>query len=198
MDPGTLFDLIREKIGMTRLDTWLQIGANTGILVGLVLVGAQIYQSNEITAAELFSDNLESTVTRELGLLGDTPEISMARILYEPEKATRNDYFVADRIYLSITRQLARAVVLSAENFYGNNDSIGVTGFVSVNYHLFACPYGLAWLDQTISMTASEIVGENLISMRELASNRLAVNSMEDRIKRTNVIAGRLRELGQL
>ena len=183
---------------MTRLGTWLQVGANFGILVGLVLVGAQIYQSNEITAAELFSDNLESTVTRELSLLGDTPEISMARILYEPESATRNDYFVADRIYLSTTRQLARAIALSAVDFYGNNDNISVTGFVSVNYHLFACPYGLAWLDQAISMPSSEVIRENLISMRELASSRLAVNSMEDRVKRTDVIAEHLRELGQL
>jgi len=45
---------------------------------------------------------------RELALLGETPELSMSRVLFEPEAATREDYFVADRVYSAILRQLAR------------------------------------------------------------------------------------------
>ncbi len=43
--------------------------ANVGILIGLMLVFAQLQQTNTITGAELFSDNLESVVMRELSCL---------------------------------------------------------------------------------------------------------------------------------
>ncbi len=69
---------------------------------------AQIRQSNTITGAELYSEQVESVVMRELALLGETPELSMSRVLFEPEAATREDYFVADRVYSAILRQLAR------------------------------------------------------------------------------------------
>jgi hypothetical protein len=72
----------------SKIASWLQIGANFGILAGLILVSAQIVQSNTITGAELFSNNLESTVTRELALVGETPEVSMWRVMFDPEAAT--------------------------------------------------------------------------------------------------------------
>ncbi len=72
----------------SKVGSWLQIGANFGILAGLMLVSVQIVQSNAITGAELFSDNLESTVARELALVGEEPEVAMWRVMFDPDHAT--------------------------------------------------------------------------------------------------------------
>ena len=178
---------------MSKLQNWLQIGANVGILIGLILVGGQIYQSNTIAAAELFSDNLESTIVREIGLFGESPEQSMARLLFDHENAQPHDFFVADRVYSVIYRQLVRASVLSNDGLYGNSEVINAQGFVNVNYHLFACPYGIAWLDQIIERArSSNPLMSAFVQMRDLAVSRLASEAQGDRISRANELAKKL------
>ena len=174
---------------------WLQVGANVGILIGLMLVFAQLQQTNTITGAELFSDNLESVVTRELALLGETPELSMSRVLFDPQTATREDYFVADRVYSAILRQLGRAILLSDVGLYGTNVSINARAFVYINYPIFASPCGLAWLDQTVEDWGPSEIHENLVLMRELASRQSAAEHMSNRMNRAELLAEKVEEL---
>ena len=178
---------------------WLQVGANVGILIGLMLVFAQLRQTNTITGAELFSDNLESVVTRELALLGETPELSMSRVLFDPQTATREDYFVADRVYSAALLQLRRAMLLSDAGFYGTNENvINARGFVKLNYQIFANPYGLAWLDQAAEdWGPTGEVRENILFMRELASRQSAVEHMSNRMNRAESLAEKVEELTQ-
>jgi hypothetical protein len=109
---------------INRVGSRLQVGANLGIPAGLLLVGVQLLQSNARTGAELFSDNLESTVGRELALLGERPDEAISRVLFQPESAAREDCFVADRIYSVDLRQLNRAIALSYDGFYVTHEAI--------------------------------------------------------------------------
>jgi hypothetical protein len=180
----------------TSLGQWLQVGANIGILAGLVLVFAQLEQSNDITAAELFSDILESTVVRDLALLGETPEVSMTRVLLDPDSATNEDYFVADMVYMATLRQFNRALVLSRAGLYGTDSGINARGFVLINYHLFASAYGLAWLDQRLGLVpgGDPRLGD-LQYLRDLAAERLAVDTTADRQARAAEIRKQLATL---
>ncbi len=174
----------------SKVGSWLQIGANVGILAGLILVSVQIVQSNAITGAELFSDNLESTVTRDLALVGETPNQAMLRVMTEPEKATRNDYFIANHLYLVIIRQLNRASLLSNSGFYGTDDNIDAMGFVGINYHLFSCAYGVAWLDQLLDSIPPDAVTFSAIElMRELAFRAMVTDPTAVIMKRAEEIA---------
>jgi hypothetical protein len=185
-----------EYMGLSKVGYWLQIVGNLGILAGIMLVFIQIRQSNEITGAELFSQSLESTVARELALLGETPEFSMTRVLLEPGAATREDFFVADRVYMSILRQFSRAFILSEAGLYGTQESINAIGFININYSLFACPFGLAWLDERLATSpADSPFHQNLSLLRELAANRSASERFGDRIRRAEEIARQLDSL---
>jgi hypothetical protein len=53
---------------------WLQISASVALLLGLILVGIQINQSNAIAGAELLNTNIESTISREIALFGESPD----------------------------------------------------------------------------------------------------------------------------
>ncbi len=170
-----------------RLANWLQIGANLGILAGLILVGFQIAQSNRIAAAQLFGENVESNISSYLALIGETPEQSMVRVLYEPQRATTQDYFVADQVYRVIFRQLTRAVLLSQANLYGTTDAVNPQSFGRLNFALFACPYGLAWLDQMlVALPPENSLHDALTLMRQEAGRRPAAATLEDR--RTRVV----------
>ena len=125
---------------------WLQVTANIGILAGLILVGLQMVQSNSLVATQLISDGMDSAITRDLSVLGETPNLSMMRIMYEPEKATKEDYVIADLLYNVILKQLFRAEYLLQRGTYGGTPE----GFARVNAWYFGCPYGVAFLDQLI------------------------------------------------
>ena len=182
----------------SKFGNWLHVGANVGILAGLMLVFAQLQQTNTITSAELFSDNLESVITRELALLGETPELSMSRVLFEPETATREDYFVIDRVYSAILYQLRRAILLSDAGFYGTSENIDARGFVNLNYRIFASPYGLSWLDQAAEeWMPTPKVSEYLLLMRELASHESAADHMSKRIRRAESLVEKVEEVSQ-
>lgn len=180
---------------------WLQIVANLGILAGIVLVFVQIRQSNEITGAQLFSDGMESAIARDLALIGETPERSMIQVMYEPETATREDYFVADHIYMAITRQFYRTIVLSEADLYGTWEGLDTQRFISGNAILFACPYGLAFLDQTIAVLPPSVgtpeLGEAMASLRETAARLMAADIFSDRMRRAADIARQLDTLMQ-
>jgi hypothetical protein len=159
---------------------WLQVSANIGILAGLILVGFQIAQSNSLTATQLFSDSIESQITRDLAVLGETPHLSMMRVMYEPEKATREDYVVADSLYMVIIRQLVRTELLAREGLYGGGRSgVSPEGFAGINYFLFGCPYGIAFLDQWIGPNSAS----SLQLMRDLAAENLMSVGQDKRIK---------------
>ena len=169
------------------------------VVVTLIYLTLQVRQSTVQARLELFSDNLESVVTRELALLGETPELSMSRVLFDPQTATRKDYFVVDRVYSATLFQLRRAMLFADAGFYGTNENvINARGFVKLNYQIFASPYGLAWLDQAAEdWGPTGEVRENLLFMRELASRQTAVEHMSNRMNRAESLAEKVEELTQ-
>ena len=86
---------------MRKLDlgSWLQIAANLGILLGLVMVAIQISQTNSLTGNQLNAGNYETLIGQMIAMAGENPQESMYRVLLEPESATDEDYFVADHLY---------------------------------------------------------------------------------------------------
>jgi hypothetical protein len=172
---------------------WLQISASVALLLGLILVGIQINQSNAIAGAELLNTNIESTISREIALFGESPDESMHRVLFEPERATTHDYFVAERVYNTIQKQLTRAHLFASAGLYG----VGIAtpdGFVRGNFRLYACPYGIASIDQVLaSLPADSPMRPHAVTMRELAANYMAAKPMTDRIARTESLLEELR-----
>lgn len=134
----------------------LQIGANIAILLGLVMVALQINQANDISSAEFLDAGITAGIDRQLALLGENPNESMYRVLHTPSEAKPEDYFIADLIYETLTAQAQRTIILDQADLYLGS----IKGQVRSNYELFACPYGIAYLDQTIENMEKEIERE--------------------------------------
>jgi hypothetical protein len=155
---------------------WLQVAANIGILAGLLLVGGQMMQSNTLAASQLFSESVDSQIARQLAQLGEQPDASMRRVMYEPDDATKDDYFIADLLYDITYRQLIRAQVLYDSDLYGPISRINPEGFAGLNYRIFACPFGISWLDQRILMNPNN---EYLKQFREMAASNPEISRIE-------------------
>jgi hypothetical protein len=65
---------------------------------------------------------------------------------------------------------------------------------VKINFHSFACPYGLAWLDQILSsLTTDDPPYADLKLMRALAEKRMFANPLVDRLDAAQKIAEQLK-----
>jgi len=180
---------------------WLHVLGNIGIVAGLVLVSIQIRDSNRIASAEMFSASVDTVVSINIEQLGDIPYQSMTRVLYEPNAATVEDLYIADRIYDALFRALVRVHVLDQLDLYGGGE-IDPNGFVHSHYQAFACPYGLAWLDRALDGLeeaggSDQRLFGSLTMIRKLAEANPAKAALTDRQARTTEIISKLKSLNE-
>jgi hypothetical protein len=55
----------------SQLGSWLQLGGNLGILIGLILVGLQMRQSTELLELQLRKTEAENYISSDLSVLGE-------------------------------------------------------------------------------------------------------------------------------
>ncbi len=67
-----------------RLNSWLQIASNFGLIAGLVLVAVQIQQTRDLTRLQMRLDHLAASQQMEQGLLGEEPGIAWAKSIRDP------------------------------------------------------------------------------------------------------------------
>ena len=125
---------------LSRVGSWLQVGANIGIVVGLVLVAIQISQQQEIAGTDVQSELYASTTDYYEALIGEDSAASVARAIYGPETLTDRDKVVLDALY---SAEFAKAMRLEALMEPGEQLSAGTVrrwvGDVLTNR------YALAW-----------------------------------------------------
>ena len=78
---------------------WLQVGANLGVIGGLVLLAVQINQSVEITKAQIVNDYFIADMQLELKMMGENPSQSWTRAVYQPDDLSQEDRAVLDRYF---------------------------------------------------------------------------------------------------
>jgi hypothetical protein len=74
-----------------RLQSWLQIASNVGLLVGLVLVAVQIKQASDLTRYTLMVSSYQQETDHFDALMGENPAAVVARAKIEPEALTPAD-----------------------------------------------------------------------------------------------------------
>jgi hypothetical protein len=81
------------------VNTWLSLGANLGVLAGLLLVAAQIRQNTEITKAQVANDWFVADMQLELSMMGENPAPAWTKAVYRPEDLYEADAAVLDRYF---------------------------------------------------------------------------------------------------
>ena len=70
---------------MDKLNKWLTLVANLGVVGGLILVAVQINQSVEITKAQMINGYYIADMQLEMKMMGENPALSWTKSVYAPE-----------------------------------------------------------------------------------------------------------------
>jgi hypothetical protein len=79
---------------LERTAHWIQIVGNIGLLAGLILVGSQLYQTNQLAKADLTSREYELTMQYFIAMMGENPAGVWAKAATNPASMTAEDLVV--------------------------------------------------------------------------------------------------------
>ena len=82
-----------------QFNNWLQIAANLGILIGLILVGFQMRQNSELLGAELVFTENQRTIDYARALAGENPSFVFAKHLTDLEGLSFQEQIEIDAFY---------------------------------------------------------------------------------------------------
>ncbi|HEY5641727.1 MAG TPA: hypothetical protein VIS31_02535 [Woeseiaceae bacterium] len=126
-----------------KLNNWLQVSANVGIVLGLVLVGVQLKQNSDLVKIQLLYEESRRTVDLELQVVGERGAEVWARSIEDPENLTLDEVRIMEALIWSFietqrgTYRLAQLGLIDDEDW-----KIRVTDEVSF---WFGNSYGAAW-----------------------------------------------------
>jgi len=127
----------------TRINSWLQVGANVGIVVGLLLVGVQLKQNSDLLKTQLLYQESQRQIELETMVVGENGAAVWAKSINEPGNLTLSEQRVMEALLWSFaeqlraTRMLAELDLLDDEEWRLRVDA--ETGFFLGN------TYGTAW-----------------------------------------------------
>ena len=128
----------------SRLNNWLSIGGNLGLLAGLVLVAFQISQNSELTRIQLVHDSWLANQMMQLALAGENPSASWAKAIVAPETMTDEDLVVLDWIMKANWSRAARIDAMEDLGLQTFNPQ--APALVTVEEYL-GNAFGKAWWD---------------------------------------------------
>ena len=95
-----------------RLGQWLTLGANIGILVGLVLVGMEIRQNSALTRAQLVDANFSDQQAQIMVRVGEDSAAAWARSIEDPGSLSLADIQIIEADLRATLLRLRRNAVM--------------------------------------------------------------------------------------
>ena len=162
----------------SKLANWLQIGANIGILVGLVLVGLQINQTAELLKLQFLYEDSARAIENESALLGDDPTRVIQKMIDSPGELTFGEMRLLEAYHFRPIAQLVRR--FEARELLGDTWKSAVFD-VAWTYRT---PFGRAWWETVRTGFDPEIT--------RLVDEELATGQMQTQQSQFDAIKAKL------
>lgn len=125
-----------------KINSWLSLGANVGVVVGLMLVAYQINQDSDLTKAQLFSDATTSMNQFNQALMGDNPSEIVAKSIETPHELTLAEMQIMDAYLISAINEIRRLDIL-------RRSGLDVEGSMEgIHAYYFGNNYARAWFQE--------------------------------------------------
>ena len=165
---------------MDKLNQWLLVASHLGIIAGLILVGVQINQDNELTRIQIFSDTTASRIQMHEALMGDNPAPIVMKSLTHPEELSLEELRIMDAYLLSAVNEARLRLVLAQ-----NGLRVDSTEEENLLLFYFGNRFAQEWWKQFISS------GEDMKNEHNIELDRI-IGSAEN----TDMTLGFFRGLG--
>lgn len=105
-----------------KLNRWLQVSANIGIVLGLVLVGLQLRQNSELTRIQLLYEESNRAIDLETQVVGEQAAEVWAKSIEAPEDLTLAEIRIMEALLWSFVEQLRGTYRLAALGILSEED----------------------------------------------------------------------------
>jgi hypothetical protein len=122
-----------------RITRWLTLGANIGVVLGLLLVAIQIRQEAELTKIQLFSDHTDARKEWAQAMMGDSPMDVVAKSIERPADLSLAELHIMDNYFISALNELRRLELLKRA---GLDTGANIEGF---HKFYFGSNFAQAW-----------------------------------------------------
>ena len=146
---------------LERVNHWLLLFSQTGILVGLILVGLQIQQDNELTQLQIFSETTSSRIQLQEALIGEDSAAIVMKSLTQPELLSLAELRVMDAYLIAAVNEERRRMVLR-----DNDLQVDAVEEEDVLLYYFGNDFAQAWWQQFVSE------GEDMTNKYNIEMNR--------------------------
>ncbi|MEJ2256247.1 MAG: nuclear transport factor 2 family protein [Woeseiaceae bacterium] len=126
-----------------KLNNWLQVSANIGIVLGLVLVGFQLKQNSELARIQLLYEESNRAIELETEVVGERAAEVWAKSIQAPEDLTLAEIRIMEALLWSFLEQL-RGTYRLAELGLLSNEDWRRRAESEVTFY-FGDPYSRAW-----------------------------------------------------
>lgn len=128
---------------MGKLGDWLQVGANIGILAGLILVGLQMQQNERLLKIQLVNQTNESIAAFETAVGGEEIAAIWARSVETPDQLTLADMRALEAVLYAPLVQWINLYRLHESGITEENE--WRTEVITNAGYFYGTPYGRAW-----------------------------------------------------
>lgn len=97
-----------------RLNSWLQVSANIGIVLGLVLVGVQLKQNTDLARIQLLNEESRRLVDFELEVVGERGAEVWAKSIEDPDNLTLAEVRIMEALLWGFVENLRGTYRLAA------------------------------------------------------------------------------------
>ena len=173
----------------SKLSDWLQIAANTGIILGLLLVGLQLKQNSDLLKTQLLYEESSRLVDLETQVVGETGAEVWATSISDPENLNLAEQRIMEALLWSYVEQLRSTRLLGELGLLEDADwkarVTSDTGFYLGN------KYGRAWwanFKEGNAVLPPDLIMEIDSRLSEVDTNRTAeyIRSTMDRLRDAN------------
>lgn len=128
---------------LEKLNRWLQVTANIGIVLGLLLVGVQLKQNSDLSKTQLLYEESQRAIELETEVVGENAAEVWAKSLTDARSLTLPEQRIMEAILWSFVEQL-RASHMLADLGLLDDDEWRARVDSDAGFYL-GNPYGRAW-----------------------------------------------------
>ncbi len=129
-----------------KLNDWLQVAANVGIIAGLVLVGFQLKQNSDLLKTQMMYEESNRAIDIETQVVGELGAEAWAKSITDPKNLSLSEQRVVEALLWSYTEQLRATHMLAELGLLSDADWRQRVESDSAFY--LANPYGRTWWRQ--------------------------------------------------
>jgi hypothetical protein len=170
-----------NQMDWNRLNGWIQLGANIGIVAGLVLVWMQINQNSELARASLFSEHQNGWMEIDQSLQSENFAQVLQKAIEEPENLSTSEMLEMRGYIYPHMDQFARTLVLYQLGVFKNDPTETIGEAVA---DVFGNRYSQAWWTENRANWNPELV--------KIIDDRLLEIAFDSELQNLNRIRARI------